>query len=156
MNDSIVLPHRPNSAPLVAIFVFSFPLIRPQAGTCIIRCLVPLGTNFTENFIGIETFSLRKCIWKGRLRNVGQFVSASNYQSLYSTLLWLSRHCGIFFSRQNFFDGALVGFEARVDAWADSLFTLYCRKFGSSFLERLANMIIGLSPCASSMSIVEA
>ena len=39
----------------------------------------------------------------------------------------------IFFSRQNFFDGALIGFEAQVDAWADSLFTPYCRKFVSIF-----------------------
>ena len=34
------LPYRPNSAPLMAISVFPFPLIRPQAGTCILWCLV--------------------------------------------------------------------------------------------------------------------
>ena len=40
MNYSIFLLHRPNLAPLVAISAFPFPLIRPQAGTCILGCLV--------------------------------------------------------------------------------------------------------------------
>ena len=31
----------------------------------------PLGTNFSEILIGIQTFSLRKCIWKCRLVNGG-------------------------------------------------------------------------------------
>ena len=35
--------HRPNSAPLVAMSLSPFPLIRPQAGTCILWCLVVLG-----------------------------------------------------------------------------------------------------------------
>ena len=34
------LPHRPNLDPLVAISVFPFPLIKPQAGTCILWCLL--------------------------------------------------------------------------------------------------------------------
>ena len=34
------LPHGPNLAPLVAISVFPFPLIGPQAGMCILWCLV--------------------------------------------------------------------------------------------------------------------
>ena len=29
----------------------------------------PLGTNFSEILIGIQTFSFKKCIWKCRLRN---------------------------------------------------------------------------------------
>ena len=33
-------PHRPNLAPLVTISVFPFPLIGPQAGTCILWCIV--------------------------------------------------------------------------------------------------------------------
>ena len=39
----------------------------------------PLGTNFSENLIGIQTFSFnsRKCPWKCRLRNGVHFVSAS-------------------------------------------------------------------------------
>ena len=37
----------------------------------------PLGTNFTEILIEIQTFSLQKCVWKCRLRNCVHFVSAS-------------------------------------------------------------------------------
>ena len=37
----------------------------------------PLGTNVNENLIEIHTFSLKKCIWKYRLRSGGHFVSAS-------------------------------------------------------------------------------
>ena len=37
----------------------------------------PLGTNFSEILIGIQTFSLKKCTWKCRLRNGVHFVSAS-------------------------------------------------------------------------------
>ena len=42
-----------------------------------ILLIVPLGTNFSEIFNNIHTFSSRKCIWKGRLQNGGHFVSAS-------------------------------------------------------------------------------
>ena len=34
----------------------------------------PSGTNFSK----IYTFHSRKCVWKGRLRNAGHFVSAPN------------------------------------------------------------------------------
>ena len=37
----------------------------------------PCGTNFSEILIGIQTFSLKKCIWKCCLRNGVYFVSAS-------------------------------------------------------------------------------
>ena len=37
----------------------------------------PWGTNLSEIFIEIQTFSLRKCIWKCCLENGGHFVSAS-------------------------------------------------------------------------------
>ena len=37
----------------------------------------PLGTNFIETLIGIETFTLKKCTWSCRLRNGVNFVSAS-------------------------------------------------------------------------------
>ena len=36
-----------------------------------------MGTNFSEIFIGIQTFSLTKCIWKHCLEYGGHFVSAS-------------------------------------------------------------------------------
>ena len=36
-----------------------------------------LGTNFSENLIGIQTFSLKKCPWKCRLLNGVHFVSTS-------------------------------------------------------------------------------
>ena len=38
---------------------------------------LPLGANFSQNVFEIETFYLRKGIWKCRLRNCGHFVSAS-------------------------------------------------------------------------------
>ena len=37
----------------------------------------PLGINFSEILIKINTFHSRKCIWKHRLRNGGHFVSGS-------------------------------------------------------------------------------
>ena len=37
----------------------------------------PLGTNFIEILIGIQTFSLKKCTWRCRLRNGVHFVSVS-------------------------------------------------------------------------------
>ena len=37
----------------------------------------PLGTNFSEIFIEIKTFSFKKSVWKCRLRNGGHFASAS-------------------------------------------------------------------------------
>ena len=37
----------------------------------------PLGTNFSEISIGIQTFSFKEMHLKCRLRNVGHFVSAS-------------------------------------------------------------------------------
>ena len=37
----------------------------------------PLGTNFSEILIGIQTFSLKNCIWKRCLQNGVYFVSAS-------------------------------------------------------------------------------
>ena len=37
----------------------------------------PLGTNFSEISIGIQTFSFNKCTWTCRLRNGVHFVSAS-------------------------------------------------------------------------------
>ena len=37
----------------------------------------PLGTNFSEILIGIQTFSFRKCTWRCHLRNGVHFVSAS-------------------------------------------------------------------------------
>ena len=37
----------------------------------------PLGTNFSEFFIVICTFSFNKCTWKWRLRNGVHFFSAS-------------------------------------------------------------------------------
>ena len=37
----------------------------------------PIGTNFSEISIEINTFSLKKCIWKCCLENSGHFVSAS-------------------------------------------------------------------------------
>ena len=36
-----------------------------------------LGTHFSEILIGIQIFSLKKCIWKCRRRNSFHFVSAS-------------------------------------------------------------------------------
>ena len=41
-------------------------------------CLIgPLGTHFSEILTEIHTFSLKKCIWKYCLENLGHFVSAS-------------------------------------------------------------------------------
>ena len=37
----------------------------------------PFGTNFSEILIEIHIFSLKKCTWKCRLKNGGQYVSAS-------------------------------------------------------------------------------
>ena len=37
----------------------------------------PLGTNFSEILIEFKHFHWRKCVWKCRLRNVVNFVSAS-------------------------------------------------------------------------------
>ena len=37
----------------------------------------PLGTNFIEILIRIDTFAFKKCTWKCRLRNGVNFVSAS-------------------------------------------------------------------------------
>ena len=36
----------------------------------------PLGTSVSEILIKILTFSLKKCVWKYRLRNGGHFVSS--------------------------------------------------------------------------------
>ena len=36
----------------------------------------PLGTNLSEIVIEMQTFSLKKFVWKCRLRNIGHFVSA--------------------------------------------------------------------------------
>ena len=41
----------------------------------------PLGANFIAIFIGIQTFSLKKCSWRCRLRNGVHFVSASMGQN---------------------------------------------------------------------------
>ena len=53
---------------------------RPQAiiwTNAGILLIGPLGTNFSETFFEIDTFSFKKCIWKCRLENGGRFVSAS-------------------------------------------------------------------------------
>ena len=42
-----------------------------------IMLIGPLGTNFSEILIAIQTFHSRKCVWKCRLRNGVNFVSAS-------------------------------------------------------------------------------
>ena len=39
----------------------------------------PLGINFTEIGIKIQTFHSRKCIWKYRLQNGSHFVQTSLY-----------------------------------------------------------------------------
>ena len=52
---------------------------RRQAIICAnagILLIGPLGTNFSEILIEILTFSLKKCVWKCRLRNGGHFISA--------------------------------------------------------------------------------
>ena len=49
-------------------------IIRTNVGILLIG---PLGTNFSEILIVIETFSFKKSIWKCRLENVGHFVSAT-------------------------------------------------------------------------------
>ena len=51
----------------------------------------PLGTNFNEILIKIHTFSLKKWLWKRRLRNGGHFVSASMCQTC-KVLLQCSTH----------------------------------------------------------------
>ena len=49
-------------------------IISSNAGILLIG---PLGTNFSEILIKINTFSFKKCIWKCRQENGGHFVSAS-------------------------------------------------------------------------------
>ena len=49
-------------------------IIWPNAGILLIG---PLGTNFSEILIEIQTFSLKKTRWKCRLWNVVHFISAS-------------------------------------------------------------------------------
>ena len=51
-----------------------------NAGTLLIG---PLGTNSSEILIDIDTFSLKKCIWKCRQENDGYLVSASMCQHKY-------------------------------------------------------------------------
>ena len=48
-------------------------IIWSNAGVFLIR---NLGTNFNKIFSEIHTFSFKKCIWKWRRRNGGDFVSA--------------------------------------------------------------------------------
>ena len=52
---------------------WSLAIIWTNAGILLVG---PLGTNFSETFIEIETFSFKKMIWMCRLRNVVNFVSA--------------------------------------------------------------------------------
>ena len=49
-------------------------IIRTNAGILLIQTL---GTNFSGILSEIHTFSLKKCIWKRRLRNGGHFASIS-------------------------------------------------------------------------------
>ena len=60
--------------------VLFMPQTIPQANVykvCTMK-IEPLGTNFSEILIKINTFHSRKCIWKGRLSaNGGYFVSAT-------------------------------------------------------------------------------
>ena len=50
------------------------------------------GTNFTDNGIGIDTFSSRKCIWKCCLENSSHFVSASMCKVDTTVVLWHAMH----------------------------------------------------------------
>ena len=52
------LLHMPNLAPLVAINVFPFCLIRPEAGMCILWCLVNFKTYFSTKLSFYYLFAL--------------------------------------------------------------------------------------------------
>ena len=43
----------------------------------LILLIGPLGAKFSEILIEIVRVSFKKCVWKGRVRNGGHFVSAS-------------------------------------------------------------------------------
>ena len=56
----------------------------------------PLGTNFSEIRIEIQNFHSRKCVWKCRLRNVGNFVKGEILSSSMSQRIY-TRPCCIHF-----------------------------------------------------------